>query len=423
MMACMDNIRFSRFMVLLTIGCMVPACGAAGPSPSVLEVRAADSLPPPQPAATLAAPAAITPPSPDGNPFTGATFTASPNYAANVERTAKAHPSEADRLRKVETYATALWVSSVGDVAKVAPALDAARREEQSAKAPVLTAFAVYDLPDRDCSAKASAGDLASASGGERRYEREIIDKMAASFAAHRASRIVAFLEPDSLANLATNMGLAKCRDAERVYKSSLAYAIRTLAMPNVTLYLDAAHAGWLGWTKNREEFVRIVAEVLTAAGGADKIRGFVTNVSNYDTLGSGDLAALEPSDPAKGELDYVHLLDESLTAAGIGGKAFVIDTSRNGRSHLRTHAGSWCNVRSAGLGSRPTASPAPLVDAYFWVKPPGESDGASDAGQPGYDPNCGGPGAPDSAENAPGAGSWFDAYFVELAKNADPPL
>jgi cellulose 1,4-beta-cellobiosidase len=419
----MVNIRFSRFVAFLAVGCAASACGAAGPAPSVLEARVADSLPPPQPAEVLAPPAEITPPSPAGNPFAGASFASSANYIANIERTARAHPSEADRLRKVESYSTAVWISSVGDVAKVGPALDAARREEHSGKAPVLTAFALYDLPDRDCSAKASAGDLASTSGGERRYEREVVDKVAAAFTAHGTSRIVVFLEPDSLANLATNMGLAKCRDAERVYKSSLAYAIRTLAMPNVTLYLDAAHAGWLGWTKNREGFVRIVADVLSAAGGADKIRGFVTNVSNYDTLGTGDLAALEPSDPAKGELDYVHLLDESLTAAGIGGKAFVIDTSRNGRSHLRTRAGSWCNVRSAGLGSRPAANPAPLVDAYFWVKPPGESDGASDAAEPGYDPSCGGPGAPDSAANAPGAGSWFDAYFVELAKNADPPL
>jgi hypothetical protein len=68
----------------------------------------------------------------------------------DVERTAKAHPSEADRLRKIETYATAVWVSSAGDVAKVGPALDAARREAQPGKAPVLTAFALYDLPDRD---------------------------------------------------------------------------------------------------------------------------------------------------------------------------------------------------------------------------------------------------------------------------------
>jgi cellulose 1,4-beta-cellobiosidase len=419
----MVNPRFSRFVILVAFGCVAAACGAAGPAPSVLKASAADSLPPPQPSEALVAPAEITPPAADGNPFAGATFRVEPSYVANVERTAKAHPSEADRLRKAEAYATAIWVSSVSDVAKVSPALDAAVREQQSGKAPVLTAFTIYDLPDRDCSANASAGDLASTSGGERRYEREIVDTIAAAFAAHRTSRIVVFLEPDSLANLATNMGLAKCRDAERVYESSLAYAIRTLAMPNVTIYLDAAHAGWLGWTKNREGFVRIVADVLSAAGGAEKVRGFVTNVSNYDTLGTGDLATLEPSDPAKGEIDYVRLLDASLTAAGIRGKAFVVDTSRNGRSHVRTRAGSWCNVRSAGLGSRPAANPAPLVDAYFWVKPPGESDGASDAAQSGYDPNCGGPGAPDSVTNAPRAGSWFDAYFVELAKNADPSL
>jgi cellulose 1,4-beta-cellobiosidase len=166
----------------------------------------------------------------------------------------------------------------------------------------------------------------------------------------------------------------------------------------------------------------RVSSSVLAEAGGADKVRGFAVNVANYDSLQDGDLPRLEPSDPATGELKYIDLLNRSLTEAGITGKAFVVDTSRNGRSGIRTKSGSWCNVAGAGLGERPQANPTPFVDAYLWIKPPGESDGGSDPNQDGFDEMCGAR-SPDAAPNAPHAGSWFHSYFVDLAKKANPPL
>ena len=43
--------------------------------------------------------------------------------------------------------------------------------------------------------------------------------------------------------------------------------------------------------------------------------------------------------------------------------------------------AGNWCNPPDSGLGLRPTASTGvPLLDAYLWVKTPGQSDGQCDA-------------------------------------------
>ncbi len=110
------------------------------------------------------------------------------------------------------------------------------------------------------------------------------------------------------------------------------------------------------------------------------------------------------------------------LAEAGINGKGFVIDTSRNGRSGIKSKSGSWCNVKGAGLGERPQASPGRLIDAYWWIKPPGDSDGASDPSMPGFDENCSAKAA-DAAPGAPHAGQWFGAYFIELAKNATPPL
>ncbi|HEY4013966.1 MAG TPA: glycoside hydrolase family 6 protein [Polyangiaceae bacterium] len=366
---------------------------------------------------------ATNPPRDGGNPFANAAFYIDANYAAQVESSAAASPSDAALLRKAAAYPTAVWLTSVGDVPTARRTLDAAAVQERRAGKPLVVAFALYDLPGRDCSAAASHGELAADDAGVRRYEAEFIDPIAAAIHAHPKTRVVVFVEPDSLANIATNLKVPACAQAEHAYRASIAYAIRTLALPNASIYVDAGHAGWLGWNGNRVAIAKVFAEVLADAGGADKIRGFVTNVSNYDSLDTGDLARLAPSDPAKGELSYVRLLDASLAAVGIAGKRFVVDTGRNGRAGLRTDPGSWCNVRGAGLGERPRANPDDLVDAYFWIKPPGQSDGGSDPGGAGFDPQCGGPHAADSAGGAPPAGQWFHAYFVALAKNASPPL
>ncbi len=350
----------------------------------------ATSLPAPTAAAGAKAAAHVVPPSKEGNPFLGAHYYIDPAYVAKVESSIKAAPGEAALLKKVEAYPTAIWLDSIRMAATVGKTLDDAAAQQKKAGQPVVTVFVVYDLPERDCAAAASNGELTNANGGEKRYAKEFVDKIAAAFRAHSSQRIVAIVEPDSLANLATNMSVPKCAGADQVYRRSVAYAVATLSMPNVSLYLDAAHAGWLGWNGNRSKIAKIYSEVLNEAGGPDKIRGFATNVSNFDTLKGGDIAHLEPSDPCPDELTYVERLSASLAESGINGKGFVIDTSRNGRSGIKTKSGSWCNVKGAGLGERPQAAPAPLVDAYWWVKPPGDSDGAADPATPGFDESCG---------------------------------
>jgi cellulose 1,4-beta-cellobiosidase len=220
--------------------------------------------------------------------------------------------------------------------------------------------------------------------------------------------------------NLATNLGAPKCAASQDAYLKSVAYAVSTLSLPIVSIYLDAAHAGWLGWDGNRSRIADIFKQVLLMAGGVHKIRDFATNVSNYNTLTGRDGRKLEPSDPCPDEMTYVHRLADTLNRRGIKHKRFIIDTSRNGKGGLQKKWGSWCNVKGAGLGERPGVSQESPVDAYFWVKPPGESDGVSDPKQPRFDANCV---SPDSTLSAPQAGEWFDSYFKELVKNAQPPL
>ena len=105
-------------------------------------------------------------------------------------------------------------------------------------------------------------------------------------------------------------------------------------------------------------------------------------------------------------------------------------------RIDRRYHRGNWCN-QASGIGERPTIAPEPGIDAYVWVKPPGESDGAAslelshDPQDPakGFDRFCDptfttANGALTGAlPNAPVAGRWFPAGFQILLQNAYPPL
>ena len=354
------------------------------------------------------------------NPFVGTRFFLNPDYVEEVEASAKLDPSNAAVIRKVKQYPTGLWLDSIAQLAKVPGWLDAARQQQQANGVPTVPVFVVYDMPNRDCAAKASGGELKISQNGAERYRNEFIGPLAEIFKKYSDIPIVVILEPDSLPNLATNMNLPTCTEARSAYVELTAYGIRKLGLPNVSIYLDAAHAGWLGWDNNREAAVKIFKQVLKLAGGVDTIRGFATNTSNYTHLTNRDGMALEPTDPCYNESVYVKKLAVTLYDHGIRNKGFMIDTSRNGQGHIRKVWGHWCNIKGAGVGERPTVSPEPFIDAYFWTKPPGESDGVSDPTQPRYDPECG---SNESMQGAPQAGSWFHAYFMELVRNATPPL
>ncbi|WP_203751587.1 glycoside hydrolase family 6 protein, partial [Catellatospora bangladeshensis] len=114
-----------------------------------------------------------------------------------------------------------------------------------------------------------------------------------------------------------------------------------------------------------------------------------------------------------------------------------VLDTYINqSRIDRRIHLGNWCNQAGAGMGERPTAAPQSGIDAYVWIKPPGESDGSSslipnNEGK-GFDRMCdptytgnqlNGNNMSGALGNAPISGQWFSAQFQQLMANAYPPL
>ncbi len=354
------------------------------------------------------------------NPFSNVDFFVNPTYSENVLATAKKYPELAADMQKVAAQPTAMWLDSIAQIKNLPTWLDQARAQQTANGTPTLSVFVIYDLPDRDCSAEASAGELKISENGEARYRNEYIDPIAAILQQYSDLPVVLVVEPDSLGNMATNMGLPKCSNAKKVYEESVIYAIKKFQMPNVSLYLDAAHSGWLGWDGNRQKVIRIFRSVVMRAGGPQTIRGFATNVSNYTPLNNNDGKRLEPTNPCYNEMIYVKKMAVEMANNGLKNMGFIIDTARNGAGGIRRKWGYWCNLKGAGLGERPRADPAPHVDAYFWVKPPGESDGVSDPSQPRFDPFCK---SPDSTPNAPQAGQWFESYFVDLVRNAVPAL
>ena len=93
--------------------------------------------------------------------------------------------------------------------------LDAALAQ-QTGSQPVVIEFVVYDLPDRDCAALASNGELTVANDGINKYKTQFIDPIAAIMKdpKYASLRIVNVVEDDSLPNLVTNLSIATCAEA-----------------------------------------------------------------------------------------------------------------------------------------------------------------------------------------------------------------
>jgi len=325
-------------------------------------------------------------------------------------------------------------LDTMAKVSSLTALLEGARAQQAATGEPTVTTIVIYDLPSRDCAALASNGEISCAdstcAAGINTYKTGYIDAITTVLKQFTDLRIAAIVEPDSLPNLVTNLGVPKCTLASAAYKTCVVYAIQQLsAFPNVALYIDAAHGGWIGWSSNLDSLAAIFKDILTQAGGIKKIRGFSTNVANYQPLGTLT-GTVDPCGLAAqynfaiNEVAYTNLLSSSLSAIGVTDMFFVTDTSRNGVTNARSSCSNWCNINHAGLGALPTSSPTGLgvnnIDALLWVKPPGESDGTSDATSPRYDAHCG---SADSVIPAPEAGTWFPSYVTMLAQNANPSL
>merc|ERR1719231_2220579 len=70
----------------------------------------------------------------------------------------------------------------------------------------------------------------------------------------------------------------------QHAYKDGIAYAIQQLQTTHATLYIDAAHGGWLGWDDNLHKFLDLFSAMDVDLAG---VRGFAQNVANYQAVGT----------------------------------------------------------------------------------------------------------------------------------------
>lgn len=215
------------------------------------------------------------------------------------------------------------------------------REAERRRRTPVLV---LYAITNRDC------GSYSAGGYGPRQY-RSWVDDVARGL---RGSRAMVVVEPDALANLGA------CDTSATA--GLMRYATERLVRAGAWVYLDAGHSSW--------QPADVMARRLVSAG-VRRARGFSTNVSNFNRTSK--------------ESRYARTVVARLGARGVKGKRFVIDTSRNGGHHRV--ADGWCNPRTARLGRAPRpvnrAGARGVLDAYLWVKVPGESDGACRPGEP----------------------------------------
>jgi cellulose 1,4-beta-cellobiosidase len=147
-----------------------------------------------------------------------------------------------------------------------------------------------------------------------------------------------------------------------------------------VFLYLPIGAGSFACDDPTRAALARLVSQLLSAAGGSDRIRGFAVNVGTFSPLSGDGARLIRPHNPCRNELDFIERFSAEMDAQGVAGKGFIVDTSRSGQGEAVRHRGHYCNLAAAGLGPRPQAAPWPRIDAYYWVKTPGESDGSDDA-------------------------------------------
>ncbi|KAJ7080521.1 1, 4-beta cellobiohydrolase [Mycena epipterygia] len=276
-----------------------------------------------------------------GNPYTDYQIYLTPFYTA--EATAAANITDASTLG---TY------------------LADASAQGKAAGAKMLVQIIVNDVPDA-----ASNGEFSIANKRSQENYFNYIDQLMAQIQKFPDVRVVAIIEPDSLANLVTNLRVRECANAQT--NACVTYAIQQLnTLGNFIhsyTYLDAGYAGWLGWPANLSPAAQLFTLLYKNAGSPSFVCGLSTDVANYNAV---SLAATptrsRQGNPNYDEIHYINALAPVLASSGFPAH-FIVDQGRSG--------------------------------------PGGECDGTSDSSSPRFDFHCG---LSDADQPVPEAGSWF---------------
>jgi endoglucanase len=288
------------------------------------------------------------------NPFKGKRLYVDPSSAARKQADAwqRTRPQDAAHMRYIASQPQAIWLG--GWMRDARGETDALVTRIVAARA--LPVFVVYNIPYRDCGMYSAGG----ARGGDdyRRWIRDVATGL-------KGRESVVILEPDAIA--AIDCLPLRLKDERYVL---LREAAKTLTSARAHVYIDIGNANW---QQANEAADRLVM------AGIDIAQGFSLNVSNFHST-------------------QVNITYGDRLSRMVGGKHYVIDTSRNGVG--ATVEKEWCNARNQALGQAPTTDTnAPLADAFLWIKTPGQSDGTCNGG--------------------PKAGDWWADYALELSKMA----
>ncbi|MFD9336770.1 glycoside hydrolase family 6 protein [Streptomyces sp. NPDC060028] len=270
---------------------------------------------------------------------------------------AQGRNSDAQVLRRISDRPMALW----GPAGDPGPEIRRARAGARAAGRTLV--LAAHNIPYRDCGQHPAGG--ARDAAAYRKWIGAVADGIG-------DGKALVVLEPDAVPHVVDGCTPADRRD-ERLRLLSEAVD-RLKRNKNTKVYLDAGDPARI------PDPAKLV-EPLGRAGLA-RADGFSLNVSGFQ--------------PDEGGRAYGARISEATQ-----GKHFVIDTSRNGDGPLAgDRAQTWCNPPGRSLGTPPTDRTGdPLVDAYLWVKRPGESDGTCRGG--------------------PAAGRWWPDYALGLARRS----
>ncbi len=276
------------------------------------------------------------------------------NIHSQISKWVQDHPEDprANLFSQMSSQPQAIWLNgSAEDVQNLKQAL------AESESTDTMPTFVLYNIPNRDCGSYSAGG--AANDAAYTTWSDSIIDEL-------DGNKAIVIVEPDALASL-------ECLNPQE-RASRLTLINKTVEglskIKNVFVYIDAGHPVW--------QTPSTMAERLTKAG-IEHAQGFSLNISNF-------FRTEEVADYGR---QIAHLF--------LNKKTFVIDTSRNGNGP--TDNNEWCNPKGRILGATPTTTPnMAYVDAFLWIKIPGESDGACNGG--------------------PKAGLFWPEYAESLIKN-----
>ncbi|WP_328905943.1 glycoside hydrolase family 6 protein [Streptomyces sp. NBC_00234] len=266
---------------------------------------------------------------------------------------------DAKTLKRISTRPVADWPRGDQPAAGIRNAVRSAAKTDTS------VLLVAYNIPHRDCGAY-SAGGAADA-GFYRWWIGEFADAIG------RAPATV-ILEPDALPHIVDGCTPAENHDERFMLLSEAVDTLKKL--PRTKVYLDAGNPDWINDPSKMVEPLK--------RAGIDRADGFALNVANFQTNAT------------------VRSYGARLSPL-VGGAHYVIDTSRNGNGPLSgDRAEAWCNPPGRALGTPPTTRTGDDgLDAYLWIKRPGDSDGTCRGG--------------------PSAGTWWPDYALGLATRTKP--